>query len=108
MKGRGLGCVDRGRGLNRDNSRVELGVLELNLRLWGIHLENMCQKLFFFPADIQKFKLKGNFLCVIYKVKITPQIPLCMDLFCLQMVRVTERNLERLFEVHKTLWEEPT
>lgn len=32
-----------------------------------------------------------------------------MDLFSLQMVRVTERNLERrLLEVHKTLWEEPT
>lgn len=30
-----------------------------------------------------------------------------MDLFSLQMVRVTERSLERLLEVHKTLWEEP-
>lgn len=46
---------------------------------------------------------------MVYKVKITRKTPLCMDLFSLQMVRVTERNLERrLLGVHKTLWEEPT
>lgn len=100
--------MNRWRGLNRGESRVWLGVLELNFRLWGIHLVNMCPKRFFFPTYIKKFKLKCNFLCVVYKVKITPQIPLCMDLFSLQMVRVTERNLERLSEVHKTLWEGPT
>lgn len=38
-------------------------------------------------------EVKGHlFLCVVYKVKIIPKSPLCMDLFSLQMVRVTERT----------------
>lgn len=33
---------------------------------------------------------------MVYKVKITPYIPLGMDLFSLQMVRVTERNRKKV------------
>lgn len=60
-EGKGPGLYGEGRGdRDRGYPGILLGVLELNSRHWGIHLENVCQKLFFSPNLYSEIEVKGQ------------------------------------------------